>query len=376
MDRDSVYRKARIARAAPCFLDCRHGGMDSVQRAMPQGDNVNSFERYMGMVRGETVDVLPRIPILMHFAARYAGITYADFAGQPEAMIAANIKLVEDFGFEQLDVMSDPYRETTAFGAELLYREDGPPHLVRPPLEDSKDLSRLKTLEPKTAPRLRDCLRVLEGYKAYGYQRYSITGWVEGPAASAANLRGVQTFLLDFYEDEEFACALMERALEGAIRFAEVQIESGADTIGVGDAVASQLPTDLYERLVAPREKRLVEAIHAAGGLARLHICGDTSHLLQGMAGTGFDIVDLDWNVDMRHARSVLGDAVTLGGNLNPVSAILESDPEAIHLAFQSIYRSVGRPYMVNAGCEIPGATPYENLRALCRPIPVDVSGA
>lgn len=337
---------------------------------------MNSYERYVGMVRGETVDVVPRIPILMHFAAQYAGISYATFAGKPDAMVAANIRLVEDFGFEQLDVMSDPYRETTAFGAELVYRDDGPPHLVRPPLEDSKDLSRLKTLEPRTAPRLRDCLQVLAGYKAYGYRRHSITGWVEGPAASAANLRGVQTFLLDFYEDEDFACALMDTALEGAIRFAEVQVEAGADTIGVGDAVASQLPTDLYERLVAPREKRLVDAIHAAGGFARLHICGDTTHLLPGMAGTGVDIIDLDWNVDMVHARHVLGGAVTLAGNLNPVSDVLESAPEVIHSAFQSIYRSVGRPYMVNAGCEIPGATPHENLRALCRPIPVDTGDA
>lgn len=330
---------------------------------------MNHYERYTGMIRGEDVDIVPRIPILMHFAAKYAGISYAEFAANPDAMVAANVKLVEAFGFEQLDVMSDPYRETTAFGAEIVYREDGPPFCTRPPLQSVKDVALLKELDPGTAPRLQDCLQVLAAYKTYGYRRYAITGWVEGPAASAANLRGVQEFLLDFYEDEAFICTLMDTALEGGIRFAEAQVAAGADTIGVGDAIASQLSPELYERLVAPRERTLVEAIHAAGAFARLHICGNITHLLAGIRTTGFDLVDLDWMVDLAEARRILGPAVAVAGNLNPVREIMEGTPEAIQDSFKRIYASVGAPYFVNAGCEIPAATPVENLHALCQPI-------
>ena len=45
-------------------------------------------------------------------------------------------------------------------------------------------------------------------------------------------------------------------------------------------------------------------------------------------------------------------------------------NPESIRETLSNIYREVGNPYMVTAGCEIPSGTPEENLKALCEPIP------
>ena len=73
----------------------------------------------------------------------------------------------------------------------------------------------------------------------------------------------------------------------------------------------------------------------------------------------------------MAEARKLLGPTVTLGGNLNPVSEVLHSTPERIYRELQKIYEEVGNPYLVNAGCEVPVDTPLENLKALCRPIPM-----
>ena len=70
----------------------------------------------------------------------------------------------------------------------------------------------------------------------------------------------------------------------------QAQIAAGADTIGIGDAIASQVSPDIYDRLIQPREKKLVRAIQAAGGLVRLHICGNITHLLAGIADLGVNI--------------------------------------------------------------------------------------
>jgi len=43
-----------------------------------------------------------------------------------------------------------------------------------------------------------------------------------------------------------------------ALDFGRAQIEAGADTIGIGDAAASQISRDLYEEFILPREQRLV----------------------------------------------------------------------------------------------------------------------
>jgi uroporphyrinogen decarboxylase len=48
---------------------------------------------------------------------------------------------------------------------------------------------------------------------------------------------------------------------------------------------------------------------------------------------------------------------------------VLNSTPEAIRAAARRCYETAGPPFMVNAGCEIPPATPPEHLHALCEPI-------
>lgn len=333
---------------------------------------MTGYERYMGMVNGEKVDFVPRIPILMHFAAKHINATYADFARDYKVLVEANRRLVKDYGFDQLDIMSDPYRETCDFGGEIEYLESTVPRCVRHPLAESKDLDTLAKPDPYESERMLNAVKAVRAFKAYGWRKYSITGWVEGPAAEGAVLRGVTDFLMDLLSDEPFACALMDIAVDNAIEFAGAQLEEGADTIGVGDAIASQISPDMYERLVFPRERKLVDAIREAGGLARLHICGDINHLLPIIAGLGIDILDCDWMVDMEEARRLLGMKVTLTGNLDPVNAVMKSTPDKIREALRVVYRKVGNPYFVNAGCEIPMETPPENLRALCEPIPVD----
>lgn len=304
----------------------------------------------------------------MHFAADHINASYADFARDYNVMCKANIALVNDYGFDQLDVMSDAYRETSAWGGKITYHETMTPHCTAP-LADSKNVGLLVRPDIYKSERLVNALQGIDAYKDFGYKKYSITGWVEGPAAEAANVRGVENFLMDMMMDELFACEVMDKCLEFAIEFAKVQIEHGCDTIGIGDAIASQVGPDLYERLILPREKILVDQIQKAGGLARMHICGDITKLLPGLATLGLDIIDIDWQVDIVKARKILGPKATIAGNLDPVEDILRSTPEQIHEGFKRIYNEIGSPYFVNAGCEIPSGTPVENLRALCEPI-------
>ena len=330
---------------------------------------MNPYERYCALLKGQPVDLLPRLPILMAFAAKFIGSNYAAFASDYRVLAEANLRCAEHFGFEQLSAISDPYRETEGFGARVEYREDGPPHCVEVPLANDPDLARLKTPDPLQSVRMFDRIRAIETYKEKALGRYSILGWIEGPAAEAADLRGVSTFLMDLMTDPEYACALMDRCVEAGADFARAQLAAGADTIGIGDAIASQVSPDTYADMIFPREKQLVDAVHAAGGWVRLHICGNTSHLLSHFAQLGCDIIDLDWQVDLVQARKILGTHQTIVTNLDPVSAVMESSPPRIGESIQSLYTAAGNRLMVGAGCEIPSATPYENLHALCAPI-------
>jgi MtaA/CmuA family methyltransferase len=328
-------------------------------------------DRYNRTLAGEAVDHLARTPILMQFAAEHIGSDYGQFAADHRVLVEANRRCAADFHFDQVSSISDAYRETQGFGGEVEYVPDGPPRCEHPPLLEARELGQLKRPDPLRSTRMRDRVDAVAAMAAHPVLRdYSVLGWVEGPAAEAADLRGVTNFMMDILDDEAYACELMDRCLEVGIAFAKAQIDVGSDTIGIGDAICSQMSPDLYERLVQPREAALVNAIHAAGAKVRLHICGNITHLLPGIAALGIDHLDVDHMVDPRTVRKAVGGRVAVGGNLDPVSAILKGTPASIRAAVRRCYAEAGNPFVVNAGCEIPSGTPQENLLALCEPLP------
>jgi len=326
-------------------------------------------ERYLAVLEGKPVDYLPRLPILMQFAAEWIGSDYGKFTEDHRVLTEANLRCAAHFGFEQWSTISDPYRETEGFGAVVTHEAGKGAICLKPPLADSEDLSQLKKPDPEKSRRMRDRVDAIRRYRNHDAESHSILGWVEGPAAEAADLRGVSNFMVDLMDNLEFAAALMDLCVEKALRFAGAQIAAGADTIGIGDAVASQVSASIYETYILPRERILVEAIHARGARVRLHICGNITHLLPGIARLGVDIVDVDHLVELNAARKAVGKATALCGNLDPVSDVKCGSPESIRLKVETCYERVGNPFMVGAGCEIPPGTPEANLLALCKPI-------
>ena len=330
---------------------------------------MNGYERYMGVIKRQPVDFLPRTPILMQYATEHIGSDYAAFASDYRVLVRANEQCAKDFGMDQVSCVSDPYRETHGFGAIIEYVKDGPPHSTHP-LQNSKDLSILLKPDPQESERMRDRIKAAEAYKRTSSAERSILGWVEGPAAEAADLRDVTSFLIDLMDDRGFACELLDLCLDVGIAFARAQVNAGADTVGIGDAIASQIDPTTYEKLIQPREKRLVKAIQGMGAYVKLHICGNITHLLPGIADLDVDILDVDHMVDMATVRETVGSRAAIAGNMDPVAVVRTSTPEEIRNAVVESYGQVGNPYIVNAGCEIPAGTPTENLMALCEPVP------
>ena len=331
---------------------------------------MNGLDRYLATLAGRPTDHLPRLPILMQFAAERIGSNYGAFASDYRVLTDANIACAREFGIDQMSTISDPYRETQGYGAKIIYEQDMVPHCEKHPLEDALDLSKLPRPNPMECERMRDRIDAVKRYHELVGGEYSIMGWVEGPAAEAADIRRLDNFFMDLIDDVVAVGALMDLCVDVALDFSRAQVDAGAETIGVGDAAASQVSADLYESLVLPREQRLVRGLHEMGAKVRLHICGNITHLLPGIATLGVDVLDVDHMVDLRAVRKAVGPKAAIAGNLDPVSDVLRSTPEKIRAHVLSCYEQSGNPFMVNAGCEIPSATPAENLLALCEPVP------
>jgi MtaA/CmuA family methyltransferase len=327
-------------------------------------------QRYLGCIHGEPVDHLARVPILMQFAAEYIGSNYGRFAADYRVLAEANIRCAHDFGFDQLSAISDPYRETAGFGGSITYVDNGVPR-CRAPLEDDDaiEVGKLSLPDVMACDRMRDRIDGVRLMRSRVGDHYSVLGWVEGPAAEAADLRGLSNFFMDLLEDEPGSCSLMDLTLDNAIRFAAAQIAAGADTIGIGEAMASQVSAEVYERLIFPRTLRLVQSIRDAGAYVKMHICGNITHLLPLLRRLPINVIDVDHLVELKSARQALGRDICICTNLDPAGLVQHGTPQLIRTALTQAYSALGNPCIINAGCEIPAATPYDNLRALCSPL-------
>ncbi|HOX01376.1 MAG TPA: uroporphyrinogen decarboxylase family protein [Candidatus Paceibacterota bacterium] len=329
---------------------------------------MNSRERFFAMLDGRPVDSLVLMPITMMYAADQAGVRYGDYAADHRVLVEAQIVTAEKFDLDYVSCISDPGREAADCGAVVKFFPDQPPAIdeQQARLADKIELARLRAPDPLGGGRMHDRVRAAALFKErVGYSKV-IEGWVEGPCAEAADLRGINSLMMDFIDDPAFVQDLFAFVIEMELRFARAQIEAGADIIGVGDAAASLVGPRIYEEIVWPWEKRLVDGLHALGARVRLHICGNTSRILDGMGKLGCAIVDLDL-ASMADGRAKMGPDQILLGNIHPVHVVKNGTPEAVTAAIAACHRECAPRFIVGAGCEVPRGTPAENMMALTR---------
>jgi MtaA/CmuA family methyltransferase len=305
-------------------------------------------------------------PILMHRAARHAGFTYGEFASDYKALVESNLRCREDFGMDAVGLISDPYRETSAFGAKITFPEEAVPRCMEILVSSMEDVDRLKNPDVYKAERTLDRIRGGEALrKALGPQ-VPIIGWIEGPLAQSCDLAGVNEVLLKIFMEPDFVKKLIDKSMITARDFARAQVEAGCDIIGVGDAICSQVSAENYREFVKEKHRELFAYIQSLGARVKLHICGDITHLLEDLREVNPDMVDIDWMVDMEEAYKKLGPNIIRVGNLDPVSVIQDKDPAAIERETRALCDTErGRSFILSGGCELTISTPDDHILAL-----------
>ena len=330
---------------------------------------MNAYQRMTNRLRGEPVDRPPNFDIMMTFAAHHIGGKLSDYYQDCRVLVEANLAVLEDFSLDIVQAISDPFRETADFGANIEFPEDGLPLCKVPLLAGDGDLSRLKPPDPHTGRRMSDRLEALRLFREKVGGEAPIMGWVEGALAEAADLRGMGDLMLDLVMRPEWVEELLEICVEVEIAFARAQVEAGADIVGLGDAVSSQVSPKMYKRFALPYEQRIFAAVHEMGALARLHICGNITHLLPLLPESGADIIDVDWMVDIERAAEAFGDRAVVCGNFDPVAVMLQGTPEEVREATLACLERGGPRCFSMPGCEVPDGTPHANLHAQAQAI-------
>jgi MtaA/CmuA family methyltransferase len=279
----------------------------------------------------------------------------------------AQLRTAERFGLDFVSCISDPARECADLGAKIRFFDDQPPAFVESDalLADKSVLAKLKIPDPLGGGRMHDRVKAGALLKERAGASLIVEGWIEGPCTMAANLRGINTLMLDFYDDPAFVNDLLAFAAEVAITFARAQREAGIDLMGVGDAPASLIGRNLFENVVGPWHAKIVAAMREMGLKTRSHICGNTSKICEARARLGYDILDIDSLVAPELARQKMGPDTIILGNVPTVAVMEKGTPEDVRQTAAACHRALGERFILGAGCEVPRTTPIANMDAL-----------
>jgi len=305
-------------------------------------------------------------PILMQFAAQQIGHSYRDFYLNHEVLVAANLTCQSEFGMDAVGLISDPYRESSAFGVELDYPQDSVPRPRAALIRTLENISTLQIPDIMQAKRTRDRIDGVRLFRQKLDADVPVIGWIEGPLAEACTLTGVKQMMSWLRKEPQASDEILQKMVPVAKAFAQAQILAGANIIGIGDAICSQISPAMYVRFVKHLHAEIIQFIQEQDAMVKLHICGDITHLLPHLAELKPDIVDLDWMVNMEQAFQILGPDIIRSGNLDPAGVIVSQSANTIYtVARELVLAERGRAFILAGGCEISPLTPPENLKAM-----------
>lgn len=329
-------------------------------------EQMSPRERLRATLAGQPIDRTPVTPIFMAWAAHYINRSYRDYYLDGDVLVESNLAVARDFNIDQVSTISDPWREAHDYGMGFDYPPEGVGKPTGHLLKTKTDIERLKQIDTDNSPRMNQRALCVAQLAAAAGDTHSVLGWVEGPLAEYADLRGINEAMIDLVDRPELFEEAAEVLVEHAIGFARQQAAAGADMIGVGDAAASLVGPALYETLVLPWERRLFAGIHEAGAAVKLHICGNIRDIVGLMATSDADVIDVDLMVPLDYARTQVGESITLCGNFDPSAVLLQGTADAVRTAARQCIAAGGERFILMPGCEVPPGTPVENLRAFC----------
>ncbi|KXS40380.1 MtaA/CmuA family methyltransferase [Methanolobus zinderi] len=183
-----------------------------------------------------------------------------------------------------------------------------------------------------------------------------------GPAATAFYVAGANNYLRWCITEPEVFQELLAIGEAVCGEYANALYENGADAVIIIDSEAGPdlLPPPLFESIVLPMYRSLTSKMK---GLKLLHICGDATDILEGLAVSGFQALSLEEKVDARYAKEIIGKRACLIGNISPAATLLAKSHENIKKeAKQCIEDGVD---ILAPGCGIAPRTPTSNIQAL-----------
>jgi uroporphyrinogen decarboxylase len=330
---------------------------------------MNSLERLIASSKGQKLDCVPVAPGIGHYAAMIARQPMTKVAWDPELMAGVVIQSIERHGHDSCSPITDYGLGTESMGSRVIIRDWEQTYVGDFPVTSDSDITRLKLPNPLADGRMPVIIHCEQILMEKLGDHIGINGGLSGPLSFATNLRGPQQIIFDLVRKPKLVHQLLEISLEATKSFGEAQIvHGGVKTINIYEPMCALISNQMVEEFSFEYLEKLILHLKGLGALILLHICNNSTRLLNRMVEIGSNILSLDVQVDLAEAKKIVAGRASISGNVTSWNLAMLSPEEIYEESCRCIEKAAeGGRYTLGSSCEVPMETPAENIDAMVR---------
>ncbi|MGD8290750.1 MAG: uroporphyrinogen decarboxylase family protein [Desulfobacterales bacterium] len=316
-----------------------------------------------------------RVPVTLigggSWLVEMAGETFAGIKENPEQIADVFIQGFRKVGHDLFWTGSNFINYPIHFlGCPIEDSSSNAPALTQTVIQSLDDLAELKMEKVLDHPIMQGIIRSHHIVAdAIGKETLTMpTQWA--PFTLAARILGMEPVALATIEEPDrllqliqFSTDLLWSIIDPILEHEDILGVNLSDPVASGDLISP----DTFKRFAAPFLKDLVDRIKRNCKYAMIHICGDTTQVLDDIADIAPSCFSLESKVDLRKAKEILGGKVCVAGNVAPGGAFLNGTPEEVVAEAKACIEAWGKGggYVLTLGCDYPKNVSFENAMAL-----------
>jgi len=190
-----------------------------------------------------------------------------------------------------------------------------------------------------------------------------------GPFSLAGRLFGVGEALQATAEQPELVGMLLDKTTEFLTAYCQAFKAAGAQGAIIAEPSAGLLSPRGLAAFSSPYIRKIIQAVDSEGFEVVLHNCAAKALHLDAVASSGAHVLHFGAPMDIPQALAKLPPTTIVCGNIDPASVFVHGTPDTVAAKTRELLTATAghRNFVISSGCDVPAATPIENLEAFFR---------
>jgi len=335
---------------------------------------MNCKERVYATMNFEPIDRPAAFPLEgSQWICRSHGISYGEMYELPDCGAAMLVEGFRELHSDAVFVGGSGWMAwASAFGSHVNASNMGVPVEVGPAFEVNAvpDLTDEEIREKlQGSYYVQTMVKQIREVKKLTGDEYPLMCGHTGPFTAAGVLVGTSKFMRLIGRKKPELPGLLDFATRTMAIYSDILAEAGCDILNICDPIASgdMVSPASYEEFAVPAYAKYNE-LRKNSLPFLMHICGNSGSRVEAVRNAGAKFYSVDSMVDLEAALKLCEGKMVMVGNINPAAVMLQGTPEEVHAEATRILQlaaAVGQRVVPCTGCELPSASPLENVRML-----------